>query len=221
MAVSDSNGKGSFDVDLPASLSRFGLVWQEKYKWAELGDSPVRRVFQIRYLKGKTAVLSWGLSFSFLPVLQGSRLVYHRTARSARLDVREEPKDFRASFSSPTRFEYIDCYDEFFRSSFAKYLIRIAPEAVSWFEQIRSLEDVERELESQAQSSDWAYRIRSPKPAFVLAFVKAARGDLKTAEQLLLRSIPEAIDPDVLAAIKLALIKTHSQSGSIALIRPS
>jgi hypothetical protein len=217
MTVSDSSGKGDPEVDLPASLSRFGLVWQEKYKWAEADDAAVRRVFQISYLKGKCAVLSWGLSLRFLPVIQGSRLVYHRTARSARLDVREEPRDFRASFSSPTRFNSINCFEEFFSSSFAKYLTHVAPEAVGWFERIRSLEDVELELERQAQSMDWAYRIRSPKPAFVLAFVKAARGNLKMAEQLLLRSVPEAIDPDMLACIKLALAKTASQSASMNL----
>jgi len=209
------------EVDLPSSFSRFGLVWRGKYKWAEACDTPIRRIFQIRYLKGNTAVLSWGLSLSFLPVLQGSRLVYHRTARSARLDVREEPRDFRASFSSPTRFEYINCSEEFFRSSFAKYLIRITPEAVGWFERVRSLEDVEHELERQALNKDWAYRIRSPKPAFVLAFVKASRGDLKTAEQLLLRSVPEGIDPDMLAGLKLSLTRTASQCGSKALTRLS
>ena len=209
------------EVDLPVSLSRFGLAWQGNFKWVEAGDSTVRRIVQINHKKGRTAVLGWGLSLSFLPALQGSRLVYHRTTRYARLDVFEEPLNFRESFSRFTNFEFIDCREGFIRPSFVEYVVQTAPEAVGWFERIKSLEDVEQELERQAQSKDWAYRIRSPKPAFVLAFVKASRGDLKTAEQLLLRSVPEGIDPDMLAGLKLSLTRTASQCGSKALTRLS
>lgn len=186
MIARTKNGEVGLDLQLPKSLSQCGLIWQGNNKWVEEGDREVRRIVKIIHLKGMRAVLGWGLSLGFLPVLQGSRLRYHRTPPSACLDVFEEPSDYRASFSSPTNFDSMNCLSvSALRESFTGYVNGMVPDIVRWFERVQSLEDVEHELEKQSSSKDWAYRIRSPKPAFVLAYVRAARGDLEAAKQFL------------------------------------
>lgn len=206
MIAGTRNDEDGLNLHLPKGLSRFGLIWQGDNKWVEEGDTEVRRIVKIIHLKGMRAVLGWGFSLGFLPVLQRSRLRYHRTPHSACLDAFEEPSDYRASFSTPTDFASINCLNvSSFKDSFPGYAHGVVPDIVRWFERIQSLEDIEQELEKQNSSKDWAYRIRNPKPAFALAYVRAARGDLEAAKQFLDRAALDSWTDDQLEQFREAL----------------
>jgi hypothetical protein len=180
--------KHALDAMLSPRFAALGVLWRGDYKWVEPGGIPVRRVISFLQLKGSAAVISWGLSLNFVPELSPSGIAYHRTARSARPDVFDWPASYRNSFSNPGWFAHIDCRDAIFEQSLNSYSSGIAPELTDWFERVRSVESIEEELERQVRRPELAYRLHCPSPMFVLAFVKARRGDLESAESLLLRA---------------------------------
>lgn len=208
MTMSVSRTSYSIDSILSPKFAKLGLVWRKDNHWVEPDDTPIRRMVRFARLKGDSAVLDWGLSLSFVPTPSGSRLVYHRTWQAARPDVFEFPHSYRQSFSGSASFERIDCRDGFMDSSLVGYFSSVAPELVNWFERVRSIESVERELERQVQSADWSYRVHHPSPRLVLAFVKAARGDRAGSMGLLEDALCDSADEEQATRLRLALAKT-------------
>jgi hypothetical protein len=68
-------------------------------RWAR-SQPPVRHVFEIAALKGATLVPRWGFSLDFVPHVQGGRLAWHRTEKSARLDLVYDPVDLDADWDA-------------------------------------------------------------------------------------------------------------------------
>jgi hypothetical protein len=176
-------------IKLPKEIAGLGLVWQRQYKWAEPGLVPLRRIVEAAYVKGARGVLSWGYSLSFVPLLRGERLVFHKTVLSSRLDVFDHPQSFRASFSRMTNFDSFDSRPAFRERAFSGYVPGVASEAADWFERVCSLNRIRNELERQAHGSECVYRIHHPQPLFVLSFVEAALGDRQSAMRTLTRSV--------------------------------
>jgi hypothetical protein len=142
-------------------------------------------------LKGAGAVFTRGLSLGFVALVSGSRVTYHRTFKSARPDVFDWPDSYRASFSG-TRFQGIERRTHAFGRSLAQYPPTVVPDLVSWFERMRTIDDVEVQLPRQIASPLSAYRGHSPRQNHVLAFVRAARGDLTAAREILYTTQPNA-----------------------------
>jgi hypothetical protein len=207
MAMSTNRTSQSLNTILSPKFADFGLVWRDDGCWVEPNDTTIRRIVRFARLKGDSAVIEWGLSLNFVPTLSGLRLVYHRTWRAARLDVFESPRSYRQSFSGAVSFERIDCRDGFLDGSLAQYFSTIAPELVDWFDRVRSIEGVGQELERQVQSPDSVYRIHHPSPSFVLAFVKAARGDMAGAKSSLEDALGGSTNVEQAAKLRSALAK--------------
>jgi hypothetical protein len=197
------------DASLSPKLAEFGVLWRKDGNWVEPGDIPIRRVIKFALLKGTSAVIEWGLSLTFVPAVSGSQVIYHRTWRAARLDLFEYPESYRRSFSGLRSFERVDCRDEFFEPSLIEYFHRIAPEIAGWFERNGTIEAIEQELEAQVRSQDCAYRVHHPRPLFVLAFLKAAKGDLALANNMLTESLDDNSDAETVAALLQALAKSQ------------
>ena len=76
-----------------ATLLADGFQEVDNLKWVRSADQPVRQV--LCFLQGKGGVLapSWGVSLDFVPHVSGSTVKWHRTAKSAMLDLRLDPYD--------------------------------------------------------------------------------------------------------------------------------
>lgn len=60
--------------------------------------APVRHIFEIVPMKGASYVPTWGISLDFVPHISGGKLAWHRTEKSARMDLVYDPVDFDASW---------------------------------------------------------------------------------------------------------------------------
>src|ERR1700683_3395522 len=136
--------KEKLEAMLSPRLSALGVIWRGDYHWVEPGDIAVRRGGGFNLLKGFGAVMSWGLSLSFIPNISRSRLVYHRTMRSARPDVFEWPRSYRESFSGSEFFAKVDCRSGVFEHSLESYFSGIAPEVMGWFQRVGSIDSIEQ-----------------------------------------------------------------------------
>jgi len=67
-------------------LGPLGFECVGPLKWVRSTDAPIRQVFCLLYLKTK-AWPFWGLSLDFVPHVSGRDLKWHRTPKSARLDL--------------------------------------------------------------------------------------------------------------------------------------
>jgi len=178
-AVSDK-----LDRIISPRLSQFGVVWRGDNNWVAAGSVAIRRVLRLLPLKGSRAVISWGYSLSFVPHISGTQLLYHKTFKSARLDVFDWPASYARSFSEATSFESIDLFTGRFESSLNEYFDAEIANVALWFERVRDLTGIEVELRRQIASASLAYRLHYPSPSYILPFVVAARGDIQEAEML-------------------------------------
>lgn len=72
-----------------AALNALGLYRQGQMIWVERNsdENGIRRMFEIRALKGAGLSTEWGYSFDFVPHISGSSVKWHRTEKSALIDV--------------------------------------------------------------------------------------------------------------------------------------
>src|SRR5262245_63517673 len=68
-------------------LVPLGFESHRPLHWLKSDDAPIRQVFCLRQWKGGALAPAWGLSLDFVPHVSGSRLRWHRTVKSARLDI--------------------------------------------------------------------------------------------------------------------------------------
>jgi len=76
-----------------ASLGGDGFVNVGPLKWVRSADAPIRQLFCFFQWKGGMLAPSWGLSLDFVPHVAGGRLKWHRTPKSAIMDLRVDSRD--------------------------------------------------------------------------------------------------------------------------------
>ena len=77
---------------LTAPLAEIGLIPIAPRHWVDGSAQPVRRMFEMSLLKGAGIVAQWGFSLDFVPHISGRGLRWHRSDRTAKLDVIVDPK---------------------------------------------------------------------------------------------------------------------------------
>ena len=77
---------------LNAPLAELGLIQIAPRHWVDGSVPPARRMFQMSLLKGAGIVANWGFSLDFVPHISGRALRWHRSDRTAKLDVIIDPK---------------------------------------------------------------------------------------------------------------------------------
>jgi len=77
---------------LNVPLAELGLAQIAPRHWVDGSRPPARRVFQMSLLKGTGIVAQWGFSLDFVPHVSGRGLRWHRSDRTAKLDVIVDPK---------------------------------------------------------------------------------------------------------------------------------
>ena len=77
---------------LSERLAPLGLAEVAPRTWIDGTRPPVRRLFELKLFKGATLNACWGFSLDFVPHVSGNRLQWHRSDRTARLDVIIDPR---------------------------------------------------------------------------------------------------------------------------------
>lgn len=72
-------------------LSPMGFESHRQLVWVRSADAPIRQVFKLELLKGAGLDFAWGLSLDFVPHVSGSRVKWHRTPKTAMLDLGVRP----------------------------------------------------------------------------------------------------------------------------------
>jgi len=73
--------------ELRGYLPSLGLHEVAPRRWIDGSRPPVRRLFELRLLKGAAITPWWGFSLDFVPHISGGALRWHRSDRTAMLDV--------------------------------------------------------------------------------------------------------------------------------------
>jgi hypothetical protein len=74
-------------------LQPLGLAGVGARTWVDGSRPPVRRMFELRLLKGAGMRAQWGFSLDFVPHISGGRVQWHRTNKAAMLDVIFDPSE--------------------------------------------------------------------------------------------------------------------------------
>ncbi len=84
---------------LRPQLEPLGLSEVAPRRWIDGSTAPSRRLFELTLLKGAGMMACWGFSLDFVPHISAGRIRWHRSNKTARLDVLVCPKILRhASF---------------------------------------------------------------------------------------------------------------------------
>lgn len=87
--------KALMDQGLSPLMEReLGLTYLGGYLWAGPWEDHRRKLVQVFLINQAYGTLQWGWSLDFVPHVSGKKLAWHRTDKSARLDVWEVSRDF-------------------------------------------------------------------------------------------------------------------------------
>lgn len=75
-------------------LRKVGFERPKPLKWVRSTKVPIRELVEILPLKGAAVSARWGYSIDFVPHVSSGRVRWHRTAKSALLDLVWDPLDF-------------------------------------------------------------------------------------------------------------------------------
>lgn len=68
-------------------LHALGFEVQRPLQWLRSSDAPIRQVFCLKQWKGGALTPAWGLSLDFVPHVSGNNIKWHKTLKSAQLDL--------------------------------------------------------------------------------------------------------------------------------------
>jgi len=186
------------------ALLKDGLVVRQSY-------ADVVQMIQLGAGKGGMYVFRWGVSLGFVPHDWSPRLKYHRTLKSARLDLWENPSDFLiADPYSGEDWDYlVDTMhgEPCMRRDMQMAWSRLHQVINSFFSYMGNLEGILQRAKEHA-TKDWQSFRHSPDPKMVQAFTLARLGRLPEAEGLLSAFIAESKSFDAPEALLAALRKT-------------
>ena len=176
--LSAADRDGVVAEHLRRRLAPLGLVEVTTLSWIDGSKPPVRRMFQLQLLKGAAIKACWGFSLDFVPHISAGRVRWHRSSKSARLDVIVDPKDMpQASYLRG-------------HSRLDSDLERLMPEAIKRAESdwkrgatLAGMLDLVRYLRD-SRSNCFGYQMYTQLP-LAFAFLSAKVGDKNEADQAL------------------------------------
>lgn len=189
-------------------LPPLGLTERATRSWIDGSHPPVRRLFEIQLLKGASMKANWGFSLDFVPHIAGGRIRWHRTDKTAMLDIVLDPKDLH-------RPSYIHGPERL-----AEGLRILLPEATvraeeSWRKcaSFHGMLDLIREIRDK-HINCFRYQNYTQLP-LAYAFLLARTGDLGTAETELDKyALSHRLDDDEVAKLKKLAIDYARPNGS-------
>lgn len=165
-------------------------------KWVRSAKPEIREVFQVLAMKGASYSPVWGFSLDYVPHISGASLQWHRTSRSAYLDLRYDPLDY---VEPPSReFEAWFVHTFYGRRKTTNDAVRVARIAFSlataFFNQVLTINDLPKAFEQQIKLTQEGkvhrfgfYNYIQHPIAYALTLAKL--GQLSKAESVLERAI--------------------------------
>ena len=190
-------------------LPSFGLTEAAARTWIDDSHPPSKRMFELALLKGAGMRARWGFSLDFVPHITGGRVRWHRSLKTAMLDVIVEPgKDalLEPTFIHGTQRLHDD-------------LERLLPIALERARQTwqrgateRGLLDLVQEIRDR-QTNCFRFDNYTQLP-LAFAFLSARLGDLAAAEQMLEHYVTRMQLSDETAAELKALAREYTAAAA-------
>ena len=158
-------------------------------RWVRSRCNEFRDVFEIASLKGGRCYPRWGLSLNYCPQIKGKKIHFHRTEKSAQIDVVWDPIDY---VDAPSRAMESWVFDSLWTkprkasSQAGKVAKKAVPRALTWFSGNNSVDDIITVLE--AKKTEKVYRFgfaNYVQQPLALALSYAQIGNSVRAAQLL------------------------------------
>lgn len=161
-------------VDLSAS----GFAKAKRGTLARKVDENIAHVIKLQALKGATYGLAYGISLSYLPYPYAPTVKWHRTLKSASLDLFEQPQEHMRGVGMEDEAEYTPTSmlgEVCFREELSSLWKRISPGVQRWFDATRTLDQVLRRSDEQV-AWKWRGPRHAPDARLVKAFTLAKMG---------------------------------------------
>ena len=160
-------------------LLPLGFQMQKPLHWIENASAPIRKIFCFSYFKGASVAPSWGLSLDYVPHVSGSQVKWHRTDKSAMLDLCISSRDSRMDM----------CYlygNKVLESNLSTAVSLSVGHATNFFASVKSITDLpdafERTKKYYGEYRGLGYYNYAQHP-IAYAFTLAKLGDTKKTEQ--------------------------------------
>lgn len=158
-------------------------------------DPDIAHVLKLRPLKGAAYDICFGVSLSYVPYPYAPKLKWHRTMKSANLDLFEAPQVEWPS--SPEKAEQANPYlisaslgEKCFREELCRAWEKSSPQAHAWFEATRTLQGIAQKCAEQLSRKQDGVRYL-PGARLVHAFTLAKLGQCAESESELARFVEE------------------------------
>ncbi len=147
-------------------------------------NEDITHVVKLQALKGASYAAWWGVSLAYVPHGWTTKVRWHRTIKSAQLDLREEFRDpIKRKSLSDVRFISTLHGERFLAETLEAMWSHATIELTPWLDRAVDLKGVAAIAHEQSVSDDWAYRTHYPNPRLVYAFTLARTGYRADAER--------------------------------------
>jgi hypothetical protein len=149
----------------------------------------ITHVIKLQALKGYAYSVWWGVSLSYLPEVQQNRLRWHRTLKSAKLDLFEEPSEYfnlieKDRDTAAKHFAYNGHGPQYLRETMSEMWSTVAHPIRIWFDGTMDLVGVLREADRQS-AHRWRGPLHIPSAQLVRAFTLSRIGHHEQATSAL------------------------------------
>ena len=171
--------------ELGASLARKGFLIRSPRAYVRSRIPKIRDLIIIQPMKGASYAPCWGFSLDFVPHISRDALRWHRTDRSARLDLRFDPLDYLYPGSSEFNQWTIDSArgTRTARKDIRRITTMLSKQAEAFFAQVQGEPDLlpafQREAAREAVRFNFYNYSQQP---IAYAFILARLGDLDSAK---------------------------------------
>jgi len=167
-------------------LSKIGLEWDGNNQWISPSENTTRKIFKHQVGKGLMGTFIWGISYDFLPIISGGKIILQRTFKSAKPHLFENSITTNAFGNTKsdlqngitTTWGEKEC-----NKSVSELILKKEQEIFDWFNNAStfqgSLDIANRQMTNNNYNTHW------PNPKYVAAFLKAKIGDKENGLALL------------------------------------
>ena len=156
---------------------------------------PLRDIFEVAPAKGTSLLSHWGVSLDFVPHVQGKSVGWHRTNKSARMDILCGPRDL---FEDSRAWEIQAFQGETgVQRDAARILPRAVALALEWFATFSAsnlLERIEQHRSAERPANALKFENRTQQP-LAYAFLLARAGRMDEAVAVLDRATTQFVAP--------------------------
>jgi len=193
--------KQLLDKEVSPLLLKRNLQYDGQYTWYGEMENHMRKSVSVFLLKGTVGIFKWSVTFDFIPLPSGERLVYSRTEKNIKAHLFELPDDYLQSFRGSSGLEVwkksackfsrhgkqenpTDDISAQIRTAFVadvEKLSHLHDECTTIADALKVVDD---KLNSQ-NNMDIFHRLFPPSPIYVKAFLLTATGKKREGKDLL------------------------------------